>query len=214
MCTQSRALKWARHHLEACSPAGSRLCDVCHRKAARLCQSSPKVPQLCSVQNISDITSPKYHFHDDTTELAELLAFQHHFKMTTGFFVAFRMEVWISSHSNHSMYGPFFCFWHFFSRSTFNYRTAQTKDEKARLSLEKSLIDSSLRKPETKLRRLALVLQTEKLLTHPASCHQAKGSTNPPLRWPTEAWQAAGIRRWGDARKKPGRKRQKEASRQ
>lgn len=50
---------------------------------ARLCQSNPKEPQLCSTHNVSGITSPKYHFHDDTAGLAELLAFRHHFKMMT-----------------------------------------------------------------------------------------------------------------------------------
>lgn len=50
---------------------------------ARLCQSNPKEPQLCSTHNVSGITSPKYHFHDDTANLAELLAFRHHFKMMT-----------------------------------------------------------------------------------------------------------------------------------
>lgn len=162
-------------------------------KAARLCQSNPKVPQLCSIQNVSDITSPKNHFHDDTAELAEFLAFRHHFKMMTiVFLLDSGMEVWISSHSNQSMHCPFlFCFCHFFFCSTFNYANNK-RGKKSRLSLEKPLIDSSQRKPEPKHRSLALVLQTEKLLTHPASCHHAKGSTNPPPQ--VAHWSMTGSR--------------------
>lgn len=62
--------------------------------------------------------------------------------------------------------------------------------------------------------RVALVLQTEKPLTHPASCHHAMGSTNPPPQ--VAHWSMTGGRdeAMGDARKKPRRKRQKGASRQ
>lgn len=46
-----------------------------------------------------------------------------------------------------------------------------TKEEKSQFLREKSLIDPSLK---------LVSLQTEKPLTHPASCHHAKGSTTPP----------------------------------
>lgn len=65
--------------------------------------------------------------------------------------------------------------------------------------------------------RVAPALQMEKPLTHPASCHHAKGSTNtPPPPLQVAHWSMTGGRdeAMGDARKKPRRKRQKGASRQ
>lgn len=99
-------------------------------KAARLCQSNPKVPQLCSIQNVSDITSPKNHFHDDTAELAELLAFRHHFKMMT---TVFLLDSGWKSEFHHVQTTA--CTVHFYSASaTFSFVllsiTQTTKEEK------------------------------------------------------------------------------------
>lgn len=170
MATQSRAPRWAKHHLKPCRTAGM-VWRLSH------CEAVPVQPQLWSIENASDITAPKYHFHDDTAELAELLAFQHHFKMMTTVFCCWIQDGrrnFITFKPQHVLsifilLLPHFLLLYFQSRDGANHKrrrkkiTAQTWKVTDRFLLHRSL---------------AFVLQTEKLLTHPASCHHAKGSTN------------------------------------
>lgn len=133
-------------------------------------------------------------------------------------FIRVKMEMGISSHLNQSMdcshfyscSATFVCLFACFPVHSYSqlWDGINNKRRKITVHLYK-VTDRSL--PEA---RVAPVLQTEKPLTHPASCHHAKGSTNPPPQ--VAHWSMTGGRdeAMGDARKKPRRKRQKGASRQ
>lgn len=81
-------------------------------KAARLHQSNPKAPQLCSFQKVSDVTAAKYRYHDDTAEPAELAALWHHSKMMT----VFSLDSWWKPEFHHIQTTT--CTAHFYSAST------------------------------------------------------------------------------------------------
>lgn len=138
-----------------------------------VCASSPQ--SASTLQH-----SPKYYFHDDTAELAQLFAFRHHFKMMPTVFLC-----WIEDGSLNfitikpqrvlsifTLLLPLF----FVLLSGWR-KQRKTKNHGSVLESHWSIPQ---RKPVPKRRSLALVLKTEKLLTHPASCHHAKGSTKPP----------------------------------
>lgn len=143
-------------------------------KPASLCQSNPKVPQLCSIENVFDVASPKYHFHDDTRELAELEAFRRQFTMVTiGF-------CWIQDGNGNFITSKpkrvlltFVCFVRF--TPTLNYGMAQTtKEEKSRFIREKALLDPSL-KP------VSLLCCKRRSPSHiPQAVTMQRGSTTPP----------------------------------
>lgn len=185
-------------------------------KPASLCQSNPKVLQLCSIENVFDVTSPKHHFHDDPRELAELKAFQHQFKMVSTRFCCIQdgNGNFITSKPKHGLFRFLFLLCHFclfvcFPVHSYSQLWDGTNNKRKITVHSWKVTDRIL--PEA---RVAPVLQTEKPLTHPASCHHAKGSTNPPPQVAHWSMTGGGHEAMGDARKKPRRKRQKGASRQ
>lgn len=110
-------------------------------KAAKLCQFNPNVPQWSGVQRVFDITSPEYHFHDDTVELAKLLAFLYQFKDGDNpVFIRFRLGI-LNFITSHGFIFILPLFHISFFIPTLNYWVAQTtKEEKSHFSFEQSLI--------------------------------------------------------------------------
>lgn len=164
-------------------------------KPASLCQSNPKVPQLCSIENVFDVTSPKYHFHDDTRELAGLKAFRHQFKMvTTGFcWIQDGNGNFITSKPKHGLFTFLFLLCHFclFSGSLLLPNMGWHKQQKKKNH-------SSFVKSHWSIPPWSSCRSKRRSPSHiPQAVTMQRGAQPPPLRWPTQAWQAGGMGRWG-----------------
>lgn len=175
-----------------------------------VCASSPQ--SASTLQH-----SPKYYFHDDTAELAQLFAFRHHFKMMPTVFLC-----WIEDGSLNfitikpqralsifTLLLPLF----FVLLSGWR-KQRKTKNHGSVLESHWSIpLSGSLCRSIAPL----LLCRKRRSYSHiPQAVTMQRGAQSPPATPQVAHWSMTGGRdeAMGDAWKKPRRKRQKGASRQ